>query len=215
MVETLLSPSNVLIYGRVLRDLKIDFVAPPSEFVQDDIRPDPETCDPAMVQPPPPPPPRLGRNNFLQEQLADKDATLARIYGFSFEGHYYDLSKPAIFLVHGPGKDPEAFRPGTELPEERYSRASADADRTGVAGQAGSFSEDIVVWSYDKGDFTIRLDTESGSFEEILLGGELAGDHLSSSYSGAEARIRTSGAEARIRTSGAEARSRNRGGRSD
>jgi len=138
--ETLLSPSNVLLYGRVVRDLRL---APTESLV----------------------PPRLGGNNFLQRQLQDPDARLARIYGFSYEGHYYDLTSPKVFLVHGDGVDPEAPRPA----EPRVSRAPADADLTGVAGRTGSFSEDIKVWSYDKGDFTIRLDFEIGPFEQVLL----------------------------------------------
>ena len=71
---------------------------------------------PATTLPPPPPPPRLGGNNFLQAQLASPGARLARIYAFSYEGHYYDLGTPAIFLVHGPGRDPEAFRPALFVP---------------------------------------------------------------------------------------------------
>jgi len=34
------------------------------------------------------------------------------------------------------------------------------------------------VWAYDKGDFSIRLDALTGSFEQILLDIELSGDRL-------------------------------------
>jgi hypothetical protein len=180
--ETLLSPSGILLYGRVLLDLTFNHQAP------------------ANTEPPPNstnPPPRRGDNLFLQKQLAAAGARFARIYGFSFEGHYYDLPRPAIFLVHGPGVEAEP-KPGAS----NVARAPADADRTGRAGQTGSLSGDIQVWAYDKGDFALRLDVESGPLDQILLEAALVASGDEMSYSGAHARI--SGAHARI--SGAHAR---------
>lgn len=191
MAETLLSPSNILLYGRVMTDIELvradPSASPPvpdpyKDLSEPDLASDGRVKDAHGAEerechtlPPPPPPPRLGDNNFLQRQLTtygQVDATrprLARIYGFSFEGHYYDLPKPAIFLVHGPGSDPEAWRPSTALPHARVDRAPADADRTGVASTPSSFSEDMRVWSYDKNDHSLRLDTDSGTIEQILL----------------------------------------------
>ena len=173
--ESLLSPSNVLLYGRIITDLKFERPAKGKQV-----------------------PPRLGANNFLEQQLQDPKAKLARIYGFSYEGHYYDLTSPAIFLVHGDGVDPEAPRPA----EPRVSRAPADADLTGVAGRTGSFSEDMKVWSYDKGDFSLRMDIETGPFEEILLEAELVAEEMQGYYSGQ--RVRASGQ--RVRASGQRVR---------
>lgn len=198
--ETLLSPSNILLYGRVLQDLAFTFVPPPTTIP-------PDTGAGADGAPP-----RLGGTNFLQEQLEADDVRLARIYGYSFEGQYYDLPKPAIFLVHGDGTPAEGPYPGSS----RVARAPAHADRTGTAGQTGSFAEDIKVWSYDKGDYSIRLDAETGPLEHILLEAEVASEEMLTSFSGAHARV--SGAHARIsgahaRVSGAHARIRgNRGG---
>ncbi len=189
MVESLLSPSNLLLYGRVLRDLELRFgqdgtgTPPPSGvddkgnvLPPDDLRPAKAPGDqPGAALPNPPQPPRMGSNNFLQAQLSAPGARLARIYGFSYEGRYIDLTPPAIFLVHGEGRDPEAFRPDLGLPNARVSRAPADADRTGMSNTGSSFSEDIRVWSYDKGDFSIRLDPMTGTFEDILLANELGG----------------------------------------
>ncbi|WP_206520495.1 MULTISPECIES: hypothetical protein [unclassified Mesorhizobium] len=31
------------------------------------------------------------------------------------------------------------------------------------------FADDIMVWSYDKADYTIRMDVETGMFEDVLL----------------------------------------------
>lgn len=206
--ETLLSPSGVLLYGRVLLDLSLNNLPPA------DVEPPPLSTDP---------PPRRGANLFLQEQLKADGARFARIYGFSYEGYYYDLPRPAIFLVHGPGVDPEGPRPGTTIKNQRISRNPADVDRTGTGGRTDSFSDDIKVWAYDKGDFSMRLDVESGPFEQILLEAALVASGDETSYSGAHARIsgahaRASGAHARI--SGAHARiagahARMRGGSSD
>jgi hypothetical protein len=195
MAETLLSPSNILLFGRLLEDLEFKYVDPSSKG------PDQKTN----------PPSRLGDNGFLQKQLESgkttkkkgDDPRLARIYGFSFEGHYYDLVKPAIFLVHGPGVDAN-----DEKPPARRSRAPSDADRTGTAAQDYTFSEDMKVWSYDKGDFSIRLDIETGCLEEILLETELAAEDPHAYYSGQK--VRYSGQK--VRYSGQKVRGPGRGG---
>jgi hypothetical protein len=196
MPETLLSPSNILLYGRVLTDLEFKGLPADPDInqpIDDEEPPEPEDGGPFPV---PRAPSRLGDNNFLQRQL-DVDRqdlarrpNLARIYGFSYEGHYYDLPKPAIFLVHGPGNDPEAWRPAGGLPHARVDRAPSDADRSGVARTATSFAEDMRVWSYDKGDYSIRLDPESGTFEQILLEGRAAPDPRQVTFGGSKLHLR-------------------------
>jgi hypothetical protein len=204
VAETLFSPSNLLLYGRVLQDLQYAFTHP-------------DTKSPFA---PADPPKRRGANDFLIEQLRPRtdqrgkvlpgtEVKLARIYGFGYEGHYYDLPKPAIFVVHGDGADPEAPRPGA--PDPRVARAPADADRTGVAAPGSSFSEDIRVWTYDKNDFSIRMDVETGPLEQILLEAALRPDQLQASYAGADLRMR--GAD--LRVSGADLRLRRGRGSSD
>ena len=206
MPETLLSPSNILLYGRVLADVLLQHPevetteggatttrarstrrSARAQATQTASSENPDGGPEDFVPDAPDAPPQLGDNRFLHRQLIADDARLARIYGFSFEGHYYDLGRAAIFLVHGPGNDPEAFRPGTARPDSRVDRAPADADRTGVASTASSFSHDIRVWSYDKGDFSIRLDPESGPLEQILLQAELRPDKQQTYYSGQSA----------------------------
>jgi hypothetical protein len=81
MPETLLTPTTIKLFGRVVRDLAIS-------------RPTPI---------PNPNYPLRGDNNFLQQQIIDTTSQFARIYGFSYEGTYYDLPRPSIFLVHGIG----------------------------------------------------------------------------------------------------------------
>lgn len=155
MPETLLSPSNVVLFGRIVEDL--DVVVPN--------RPPP-------APPPPGPDPRhgpfamdrTGPNRFLETQLADPNVAFARIYGFSYEGRYYDLPWPTLFLVHGPGVPAETV-PGAG----RVSRAPEEPDHTGMAAQDFSLADNLMAWSYDRADLSIRMDVDSGSFEQILL----------------------------------------------
>jgi hypothetical protein len=86
-------------------------------------------------------------------------------------------------------------------------------DQSGVAAKNWEFSSDVRAWEYDKGDFSMRLDIETGPFDQILLEAMLRPEASQTYASGAEARLRMSGAEARLRMSGAEARLR--GNRSD
>lgn len=168
MPETLLSTSAVLLYGRKVLDLQlVQQVTPPSSGTIDTH------------------PQGLGENEFFRKQLDEETGrpvpTLARIYAFSYDGHYYDLPSPAIFLVHGDGEPAE-----TRVPGSRQSVAPESANNTGVATQSYSFSEDMQVWSYDKGDFSLRMDVATGTLEQILLGLEAR----SQSYSGADVRVR-------------------------
>jgi hypothetical protein len=142
MPETLMTPSSIKIYGRVLNDILFNYVADP-------------TAGP-------------GANNFLRDQLAQGAPnlpTFARIYAFSFEGAFYPLPRPPIFLVHGPGN-----------PVGNWA-APSTVDQAGVAGREWDFSgipgipagADLAYWEYEKGDFSMRLDVEAGPFEQILL----------------------------------------------
>jgi len=142
--DSLLDVSAVFLFGRPVDELTVN--------------------PPAMSEKPP----RRGDNKFLQKQMApDTNPQLARIYAFSFEGAYYELSRPTIFLVHGMGSKID------EVPEvaglEMISRAPAAPEVSGLSSQAGSFARGMKVWVYDKGDFTFRLDLLTGTFEQILL----------------------------------------------
>ena len=193
--ETLLSPSGVLLFGRKLLDLKLDYKAPPST---------PTQAKKSGV------PGRFGDNLFLQKQLAEKNACFARIYAFSYEGHHYELPRPVIMLVHGDGIETEG-KTGQDAVDK-------DTDRVGVASEDYEFNEDIRVWAYDQSDISLRIEVDSGTIGDILLQSELAGDNRSY-FSGADLRVR-SGADLRMR-SGADLRMRSgadmrmRGGRGD
>ncbi len=97
----------------------------------------------------------LGNNRFLRSQFGDAGATgnekpeFAAVYGFEFEAHYYDLVVPTILLVHGEGIAPQI--------------AGA------IVGPDPKLADDVTVWAYDKADFSMRLDVNSGPLESILL----------------------------------------------
>lgn len=113
----LMDHSQVLIYGSVVSGISID-----AAKITDG---------------------ELGSNRFLHGQLTAKkgktnDQKLATVYGFEFEGHYYDLPKPTILLVHGEPKAPK------------------DAGAAVVPDP--KLLDTVQVWSYDKADFSIRFD---------------------------------------------------------
>jgi uncharacterized protein YjbI with pentapeptide repeats len=139
MAETLLTPSSIKLFGRVMGSLKLvnDTTAGPSH------------------------------NNFLQEQLAAKDARLARIYSFSYEGAYYPLPRPSIFLVHGEGKAVGNWTQPSTVDQSGVT--GRDWDFSGPLDPAKPAVSDIFYWEYEKGDFSLRLDTEAGPLEQILL----------------------------------------------
>lgn len=133
-----------------------------------------------------------------------------RIYSFAYEGVHQEMQRPAIFLVHGSGTRVDLDDPAPDYNKLRLR--PADADVIGVAAQTGSFAYDMKVWAYDQGDFTMRLDTESGPFEELLLADELDASSAPAHYSGA----RVSGARVRgARVSGARVRGARVGIRED
>jgi Pentapeptide repeats (8 copies) len=154
MTETLLSPSNVLLFGRVVTDLQI--VTPA-----------------ANPRHSPFPQNRVGIAGEVEQQLVAANATFARIYGFSFEGFYYDLPQPALFLVHGPGV--AATEAIAAIGAPHRARAPAEPSLSGVGAADFQIADDIMVWSYDKADYTVRMDVQSGMFEQVLLDVQLGG----------------------------------------
>lgn len=103
----------------------------------------------------------LGKNKHLNNQL-DEDAGFARIYGFAYEGTYYELSEPTVFLVHGDGDPASAHN-------KPASRSPLDPSVSGVASADYQVANEIRVWSYDKADYSIRMDVMTGMLEQILL----------------------------------------------
>ncbi|MBX3581123.1 MAG: hypothetical protein KF810_04410 [Rhizobiaceae bacterium] len=126
---------------------------------------------------------RRGENRQFEEQLGP-DARFARIYGFSFDGTYYDLPRPTLFLVHGLGFF--ASEAGGSVPNR--ARAPRTPELTGVAALDFDFGDDLRVWYYDKSDYTVRMDVDTGMFEDVLLGYELGGPSGMDAAAGMNAR---------------------------
>jgi hypothetical protein len=171
--ESILSPDLIKLIGRPIAELALNVVVPPPPAPGGN----PNVGGPANVH-------SLGANRALRAQLNDPNARFARIYGFSFEGHYYDLPKPVIMLVHGPGeritKPPpvgaQPVGPGLDGPT---------VDQAGEAARVWEFSADLFYWEYEKCDFSMRFDVETGTLEQILLEAALTGTGVS--YAGAKA----------------------------
>ena len=116
--ETLLSPSGILVYGRVMQDIQIVATNYDAGAQQAGA------------------PPRRGDNRFLQDQLQADGARFARIYAYAYEGCIYDLLRPVLLLVHGDGEpaeiygQPAAGRDGPRRHRPRLRRLESHARQT-------------------------------------------------------------------------------------
>jgi hypothetical protein len=151
MPETLLSPSQIKLFGR--------------KFIGLELKKEKLT-------------PTLGQNNFLLAQILDERAILARIYAFAYEGVLYFLPKPYVFLVHSDGK--RVIEPGRYDDLAEAKEEGATIDQWGVVAKIDRFADDVFVWDYDKEDFSLRIDIVSGPLSEIALEPALAGDSTTS-----------------------------------
>jgi hypothetical protein len=96
----------------------------------------------------------LSANKQLVASLQDP-IVLARIYAFSFEGQFYTLPKPMIFLVHGNGDDPMTD--------------------TGLANTSNiDFEAGIKRWNCDKDDVMLRADVVIGTLDDVLIDATLS-----------------------------------------
>ena len=102
--------------------------------------------------------------SIMVSDSSGQTPNFARIYGFSFEGAYYGLPRPSIFLVHGIGQQAGDWDDNAMSTLEQSGVAAREWDFSGHRG-----AQDIYFWQYEKGDFSIRLDPEAGPFEQILL----------------------------------------------
>jgi hypothetical protein len=87
------------------------------------------------------------------------------------------MSRSSLFLVHG-----EGAAIGDPLTVERI----------GSAATSRTFADDVRVWAYDKSDISLRLDAETGTFDQILLEAEVNKDRLKASFAGKTVRLRGS-----------------------
>ena len=162
MKENLLSPSNLILFGR---EFPLTFTAASIEESQG------------------------GANTFLRDQLkvtGANSARLARIYAFSYEGHFYNLPRPAVFLVHGAGNPIS----GSGLAQRGVAAgARPTTTDSGLVAREFDFEfgeppaapqyeagEHLRYWEYDKADMSLRIDITSGHLYEILIEATLSPD---------------------------------------
>jgi hypothetical protein len=158
--ESLLTPSAVKLYGRIITALDVNVENARNE---------------------------LGANQFLRQQLKKEvNPKLARIYGFSYFGRYTPLSRPVIFLVHAEGEEVSAGGGAKTLIN------AMPLDQSGVAAKDWVLPPDIRVWEYDRGDFSLRLDIDSGPLERILIEAEEGKDEMPY-FRGVRTRLRSPG----------------------
>jgi hypothetical protein len=151
MRESLLSASNIILFGR---EFPLHWRGCKDPKAEGDV----EVFEDAKAI--------RGANRFLRQQLEEPGARLARIYAFSYEGKFYNLPKPAIFLVHGPGKPMKDHAP--------IADKQASVTASGVVARDFGFELDVMYWEYDKSDYSLRMDIVSGTLDEILLDAALS-----------------------------------------
>lgn len=192
-LELLVGQSKIWLFGRKMDDLVIDNY----HYKNNGIPNDEDSGETKHT------PPQMGENNFLFEQVANSSSAIARIYSFSFENILYDMTRPTLFLVHGKGIDPEGVDFKLVGDRRLYSRMPAETGRTGLSMTSTTFTQGIRAWAYDRGDFTLRLDLEGGTFDTLLLQAELGDWDAVSRSAGSVAR--SSGSVARASGSVARA----------
>ena len=101
--------------------------------------------------------------------------------------------------------------PGSSFRNEMYGQIRELGEEAKACGLA------VVIWSYDKGDFSMRMDIETGQLVDILLDYTIGGDERDLSYSGARVSgARVSGARVSgARVSGARVSGARVGGSGD
>jgi hypothetical protein len=162
-IETFLEPTRIFLFGKPFPTLKYDPEPMRQEF-------EPFNA-PGAGEPLPMPP---GRVEQALRQAADAEGIFARIYGFSYEGHYYKMPRPVLFLVRG-----EEDR--TRMPEEDETGYRQFNTRfVGVEARDWQFGNDIRVWAVDKHDIAVRVDVEIGTYNKVLLESVAAGPEESS-----------------------------------
>lgn len=89
-----------------------------------------------------------------------RDPTLARIYGFSWQGNYFKLGVPTVMLVYGPG---------TAVPADL---GGATIGTVGVEFKDEFFSGEVLMWTSYETEFAVRIDITSGWLSEVLIAPE-------------------------------------------
>jgi hypothetical protein len=89
-----------------------------------------------------------------------------RVFGQHLRICRNSLPKPTIFLVHTSG-----------IPIDlTATKTRSSLDDSGVIAREWEFSaekNDLCYWEYEKNDYSLRVETETGPWEQILLAAAL------------------------------------------
>ncbi len=167
MAENLFTPSAIKLFGREFKGISVnqpvvdredDPEKPlgkarvPPKVVQDELKLKQYEQHPGRLE-------RALRKVAWDEPTMETNyARFARIYGFSYEGQYYELPRPVLFLVYGPGK-------------EVVDKAATGftIQQVGLAAKDWRFASDIRMWEVDDKAMSMCIDIESGTIKQILL----------------------------------------------
>ena len=169
LIETFLEPTRIFLFGKPFPTL--EYKSDPMSrggttgtggtSFDPEFEPYAEPSAAGGTSPAPELPMPPGQVEQALRQAAD-GGIFARIYGFSFEGHYYKLPRPSLFLVRGEG------RKGS-LDEAGPGGRGFSTRLVGVEAKDWHFGSDIRVWAVDRYDIAVCLDVEIGSYDEVLL----------------------------------------------
>lgn len=107
--------------------------------------------------------PEIDRDSASLNLGQDHNARLARIYGFSYLGHYYKVGNPPVLRVHGQGYP---VKPG--FVDENHM------DILGVEFKHSDFVRGLRMWPMDHLDVIVRIDITIGWVRELLLDPEMS-----------------------------------------
>ncbi len=103
----------------------------------------------------------LGAIDINPKKRDEELLTCGIIFGYSYEGHAYDLPKPKVMLIPA---DPEA-----DIPDDDSNYKSKE-------------SEGYRVWIVDKLDKCVEIEVNQGFVEQIVLDANLPGKRSPTMY---------------------------------
>ncbi|MCZ6609150.1 MAG: hypothetical protein O7A66_03990 [Alphaproteobacteria bacterium] len=163
MEENLFTPSAIKFFGREFKGLSVNRSIDDEGNLEKPL--DPARIPPTDVQKDLPYKQHPGRLERALRKVAWDEATektnyarFARIYSFSYEGQYYELPRPVLFLVYGPG---------TKV-DDKVDKGFT-IEQVGLAAKDWRFASDIRMWEVDDKAMSMCIDIESGTIKQILL----------------------------------------------
>jgi hypothetical protein len=161
--ENLFTPSAIKLFGREFRGLSVDRSIDDEDKLEKPL--EPARIPPKKVQAKLEYEQHPGRLERALRKVAYDEKTMktnyarfARIYSFSYEGQYYELPRPVLFLVYGPGR----------LVDEKADKGFT-IEKVGLAAKDWHFASDIRMWEVDDKAMSMCIDIESGTMKQMLL----------------------------------------------